>query len=429
MIPMDDATSTIRAGNSAETAAVSAASEVAGGPAKNILQRMRSLPDAVFAYLISDELADVHKKIFDEHAIAEADRDIIYYAELQTFVGEIALNDFPDVAWSRLAWDQTQEEKAGDVITDILGFVFLPAQAHLGDVAGLIEEFGGDLEKYPEKQLEIRRVTFMQGAKEIADSVAGISDDQRKRLRFIIESRLRDVRVDADTKEMLMRAKKTGGMELSAEQADEIIALVGAKMRMTKYVEAIEERAVGPAAVPPSEKEAHQFSAEEIKKIYAGAPEEQAEIAKRVARFSKVTDGDPEKMRDAYFQVLHPLDGRATDPLYVVAGLIGMADGDRISEAAQGDDRYRAIVREYLSDKNLKDELAAYEEDPTAPHFMNIFFQFVLRGIGDFSEADSARFGLRIINTLKKQGYDRYADLVAFDMEHGEFRWRDPIEP
>lgn len=438
---MADETMTTEEG-AAQAVAEAAAPEPSETPAEparpnalaTVLQKLQGVPDAIRSYLLSDELAALHKKVFDDHGVSQDDRDLIYWTELQTFFGDIPLADFPDRAWIRLDWPDEKEELAAAVITDVLGLIFLPAQAYLGDVAGLITELGGDLKKYPEKQLEMRRVSFRDGAREIAEAtgIEGLDEDSRKRLAHIIESRLRVVRDDMETKEMLMKSKKTGGLEMSEENAARVLSILASKMRMVAFSEAVESPAekkspgAGPAGgESPARRE---LSAIEIKKVYSGTPEEQEGIAKRLQRFTQVTEKDPVKMRDAYYQVLFPPDLRPTDPLYVVAGLLAMADGDQISEAVDNDERFANIVGQYLADKGMQADVARYPGERTDPRYMNMLFQLILRGIAGYDEGESARLGLRVINALKKQGYDRYADLVAFDMEKGAFAWKDAVE-
>lgn len=401
-------------------------------PKRSVLQRMQELPAAVKTYLLSGDLAAVHKRIFDEYGLSEDDRDVLYYTELQAFFGETSLADFPDKAWGRLSWGDDQEEKAASLVNDILGFAFLPAQAFLGDVSGLISELGGDLKKYPEKQIELRCVAFADGAREIAETspLSDLDSDMRKRLAHIIESRLRQVRDDSDTKEMLMKAKKTGGMELPEADADAVVSLLASKMRMTKFVEIVGETEAAPDADGAEAPLApvKELSPIEIKKVYSGTPEEQEALKKRMARFVQVTENDAAKMRDAYYQVLFPPDLRPTDPLYVVAGLVAMAGDDRFSEAVESDERYRNILRDYLQDKGREEDIAAYQEGPIEPRFMNMLLQLLLRGLARYDDRESARFALRYLNALKKQGFDRYADFVAFDMDRGAFRWKDTID-
>lgn len=408
--------------------------ETALTPRPSVLERLQGVPTTIRTYILSDDLSALHAKIFADHGISKDDQDLVYYTELQTFFGEIPLAEFPDRLWIRLDWSDDQEDKAVALVRDILGYIFLPAQAHLGDVAGLLNELDGDIKKYPEKQLELRRVTFVEGAREISEAtgIEGLGSDMRKRLAHIIESRLRSVRDDGDTKEMLMKAKKTGGMELSEADAERVMAMLASKVRMTAFVEAIDEsEPAGTAAEEekPAEAAVKEYSPIQIKNLYSGTAEEQEAIKKRNARFRQVTEGDPAKMRDAFYQILFPPDLRPTDPMYVVAGLLGMTEDDRLSDAIENDDRYRNIVREFLKSKGKEEDLAAYEEDPLSPRFMGTFLQLLLRGIAGFDETESARFGLRVANALKKQGFDRYGDLAAFDTDKGEFTWKEKIEP
>src|SRR5688572_12167600 len=85
-----------------EAASVEPRVAVADGdlqPVPSVLQRLQTLPDVVRTYLLSDELAALHKKIFDEHKVSDDDRDVIYYTELQTYFSEIPLAEFPDRIW------------------------------------------------------------------------------------------------------------------------------------------------------------------------------------------------------------------------------------------------------------------------------------------------------------------------------------------
>ncbi len=401
--------------------------DAGGGPEVGVLVRIKSLPQAVFDYLMSDDLVKLHQTVYDQHGLKPEERDAVYYAELQTFLGELGLKEFPGELWSRLGWEESRDEQVIALAVDVLGFVFLPAQAHLGDVAGVIAELGGDIKAFPEKQLEVRRITYAQGSAEIAEVAdLGEEDDgtMRKRLAFIIESRLRHVRTNVAVKEMLMRGKKTGGMDLSEQEADKIIELLESKTRMTSYADVLGEE---PAAAAGGEEP--EYAAEDIKRIFAGTAEEQEALGKRIGRFASVTAGDPSKMRDAFYQVIAPADGSPIDPPYVVAGLISMADGDKISDALAEDERYRTFVREYLKGKKRDAEAEAFDADPTDAKYMNILLQYLLRGIAGYDDADSARLGLHVINLLNKQGYNRYAELVAFDMKEGEFRWKDLVEP
>src|SRR5690606_9134174 len=157
---------------------------------------------------------------------------------------------------------------------------------------------------------------------------------------FILESRLRGVRVDSETREALMKPRKVGGAALSAVVADRVMDMLALQVRMTTFVEASkEERAKKMAAA---------FGPEDIRRMYAGSEEEQQQITKRMQRFSDLTKGDEAAMADAFLQLLVPTPERPLDPLYVAAALFVTADGNHLSRLLDSDERYRDIVREFL---------------------------------------------------------------------------------
>jgi hypothetical protein len=386
---------------------------------------------------VSKDISDTREAIYVQAGLNEAERTIALYTDLEVFFGDILLDDFPDKLFSRLPWKDEEEERARKLALEILGRIMLPAQAYIGDVPGLIIELDGDPKRYPQEILELRTVSYKDGAAEIAEAVApdDMGTDMRKRMAFIVESRLRSVRDDADTLEMLTKSKKTGGMELTDAQANAVLDAIKVKARMTKYVEMVEEDKPAAAeadAQAAPEAPTKQYTAVEIKKIYAGTNEEQEALVKRIKRFRSVTDSDSAKMRDAYFQVLYPPDLRPTDPLYVVSGLIAFAEDGEVSDLLKYDERYKDIIRKFYTETEKgiarADEFSRFESDPTDPTFVNLFLQLLLRGFAGYDDAESARYGLRVTNALKKAGESQYAGLNVFDMDRGAFKWTTPVE-
>lgn len=395
-----------------------------------------TLPQVVRTYLVSKDITAKREAAYAQAGLGESERNLALYAELEVFFGDCPLEEFPDRLFGYMPWDDADEERARKLAIEILGRVMLPAQAYLGDVPGVIRSIGGDVKAFPEDLLELRVVTFKQGAEEIADAAApaGLNEDLLKRLTHIIESRLRQVRDDQDVEEMLTKSKKTGGMELAESQAKEILDVIQTRSRMTKYVEAVEEERPAEAAAPAAEAAApaKQVTAAEIKKIYSGPPEEQEAIAKRLKRFRDVTGSDTAKMRDAYYQVLYPPDLRPTDPMYVVAGLLAFAEDGELSDLLVEDERFKEVVRSYYTSteagKARAAEGAGFDANPADPVFVNLFLQLLLRGFAGFDENESARLGLRVTNLLKKSGQTEYDGLAVFDLERGAFKWVNPSE-
>lgn len=414
-----------------------ATDEAAGTGGVGFFQMLNTLPQVMRSYLVSKDISAKREAVYKKFDLNETERDLALYAELEVFFGDCTLDEFPDRLFGYMPWEEKDEERARMLSLEILGRVMLPAQAYLGDVPGVIRSLGGDVNSFPQDLLELRIVTFKQGAEEIeaAAAPAGLNEDMMKRLTHIIESRLRQVRDDQDTVEMLTKSKKTGGMELAESQANDILDVMRTRSRMTKYVEAIETEEAPPTAAPVAEEAAPPASpvtAAEIKKIYSGDPEQREAIAKRMKRFRDVTESDTVKMRDAYYQVLYPPDLRPTDPMYVVAGLLAFAEDGELPDLLAEDERYKEVVRKYYttteSGKGKAAEAEGFETSPRNSTYMNLFLQLLLRGFAGLDEKESARLGLRVTNLLKKSGLTEYDGLTVFDLDRGAFKWVSLVE-
>ena len=418
-----------------------------------IIDHFNSLPEPIRRHLNSNRLAQDIQRIFQSADLTPDERDEVYSIVLKVFFNMVKVEDFPDELWTELAWPASEEDRCRQLAVDLLGYVMLPAQAFLGDVVRLIADFSVNPNDYPQEQVEARVMTFDEGAKAITAAVdLRLDDEQRRRLHYIIESRLRDVRDDLETKEMLSRSQKVGGLELDESATEHVMEVLKAEVRMTRFVESAGETPApaapapampaatapvetpaleamaAPTAAPAPAAEVKEYDAAAIKAIYNGTAEERAEIGKRIAKFREVTGDTPTKERDALYEILYPPDLGPIEPLFVVAATLAMAeDGSLVSVLAE-DLRFRDLINKYFVDKHLSGEAFRFAETPTGREFMNVLLQILLRGFAGLPAGDAARFGLKAANSLKKAGFADYANLQAFDADEGVFRWSELIE-
>ena len=429
-----------------------------------IMDSFAALPEPVRNHLNSAATSSAVTKAFDEAGLKIEERDLVYALLLQVFFGLVTAADFAGELKRGLDWPAEQDEKSRRLAVALMGHVMLPARAFLGDVVGLVAALGGNLDDFTESPLEIRTITFTEGAQMVADQVPDKLDSvERSRLRHLIEARLRDVRDDFETKAMLMRPKKVGGLEMDDAAAEKVMETVRSEMRLTKYVEGDQAAATvgqapaavptvpvvlaAPAAVPDPSPSAEvtstpvaqspepviqpapkELDAKAIKALYLGSEDERGQVAKRVAKFREVTGDDPAKQRDALFEILYPPDLGPVEPLFVVAGALAMAEDGTLIPALTEDLRFQDIVSKYLVDRQLTGQSFRFSESPSDPEFMNVFLQLILRGFAELPEGEAARFGLRVANAAKKAGFGEYSGLTAFDADDRAFRWLEPIE-
>lgn len=471
-----------------------------GGVTDFILTQMERLPRSVREHLASAAVIEAHNRAYDAANLTEGERGMAYALELQVFFGLVYVEDFPALLLKFLATAERDDEKIRLLALEILGRSLLPAEAFLGGVVETITDLDGDPSAYDVKPLELERMTFGEGARKIAAALPVAAEDEASvtRLRHIIESYLRGVRDEGETKEMLMRQRKVGGLELSEADAEEAMHIVLTKAKLSKFVETLEESGAespepktesaaspavpglvpadlptsavpepselplssapepepepedqSPAAVsspiiqpptapvsPPIADQALQneetkgptLDPAAVKAIYNGTDEEHEGLVKRVAKFREVTGEEAGKEHDAFHEIIYPSDLGPIDPLFVVAALFAMAEDGALVGALSDDLRYREMLTRFFADKGEQGRAFRFAEKPGAPEFMNVFLQLLLRGFAGFSEPDSARFGLRVVNYLKKVGFSEYAGLVVFDADLGAFRWVERVE-
>jgi len=401
------------------------------GDSASFAELLSIQPEAVQKYMVSRDLAKRREGIYVRHALSAEDRYMTMRTETEVFFKLLPLEDFADTLWTRLDWPEDQEAKASALIIDILGNVFLPAQDHLGDVMAQIVDLGGDASGFVVAPTSQRTLTYEDGVKEVMRALGGLtfSPEVRKRIAHIVEMRLRDLHDDLETRELFVKPRKTGGTELDGPTAERIVAAIKTLSVMTKYVDvlpvAAPTRAASSAPGPRAAASATVGSAwtpERVRALYVGTEEERLAIAQMAEKFLKVTEEDPVKMIDAASEVVAPPDGRVVDTELVVGVLAAMAEQGFLGLLRE-DPRAVALVEAYRVNAGMEGQPETDEVQA-----MSMFLQVALRGTASLDEAESARFGMRIVNAAKRAGDGHYAGLTYFDAVAGAFRWRDPIK-
>jgi hypothetical protein len=424
-----------------------------------INKHFNALPEPVRQYLNSSRVADELRDIYQADNLTVDERDLAYAVVLQVFFGLVKPADLDGELQTELNWAASEAERRRRLALALIGRILLPAQGYLGDLTPLLVEFGGRVEDFPNEQIELRVVTFDEGAKEIAAAVKlPLEPADRLRLQHIIATHLRDVRDEMETREMLTRPKKVGGMELEDLAVEHIFTIIKEKAKLTKYVEYVDNEPVAdqsvivtpagetveppptpsptpvpppasapaPALAPAPAKSA--VTPAEIKAIYNGPDEERAALVKRITKFKEVTASDPLRERDAFYEILYPPDLGPVERYFVVAAVLTMADDGTLVKTLTEDLRCREIINKYLVDQQLQSAAFRFAEKPGDAEFMNVFLQLVLRGFAELSEEAAARFGLRASRAMSRAGYPEYEGFVAFDADTRAFRWLKPID-
>ena len=187
-----------------------------------IQQKIAALPGPVQDYLYSERAGDLNEKIITRNKLSEDQEPKLYALLRELYVEATPLSRLVEETKTRFALD---DAKAKQLAVDIAGFRLLPLDKFLGDVDGYIRSLGGDATQYPDFRVQIEHRTAEEAAQDIVDeSVASVADARvQSRLRGVVESFLAGVRTEAQTKDVLMRPEKIGGLGLDAPTAARVL--------------------------------------------------------------------------------------------------------------------------------------------------------------------------------------------------------------
>jgi hypothetical protein len=395
------------------------ASQQASPQLVTVFDALDTVPDEIRNYLLSDGIGTKRTEVYDAHKLAEEEKDIALATELDVFFGNVTLLEFPDMLWSRLPWKDDDEARAVALSIDILGRVMLPAEAYLGDVEAVIRELGGDPNVFPQERLQMRRLTHEAGAKEIVEGLGPMDSDSLRRAVSAVESFLRGVRKEHEMMGALTKSKKVGGAGLTEDQAMTVLAQIQHNLKTTVYSD--ETKKVVPAEAAPLPQE---YTPERIRQIFVGTQAEQEMLRERLTdMFGEEMTVDITLIRDKFYATLFPEDKPQPETWSVVACLVRLAQMGTEQTTLAVDKRFQDVARKYLAEQDRKTDIELMETESDHPRVMNIFLQLLLRRFARLDENESARFGLQVINLMRKRGITKYGDLVVFDLELGKFRW------
>lgn len=271
----------------------------------------------------------------------------------------------------------------------------------------------------------------------VAKSGVALDDERmRKRLFDIVLARIKDVRDEAETRNMLTKPSKTGGMELEEGKAATVLLFANeAKGNVEKKREEIRkeveeyDRTMREAEEKKEERAAAEshapkvFTKDDAKRIFAGSTEEREALKGYVSRLAVLAG--PDDVKAAVLEMAAEAVGdEVPDSLAVTAGLSMMADSGTLIDAL-GDEGFREQILAHVPEEKSHEIRQRIIADSKSAEAMSAFLQAFYRYVAGVSVEESARLGLRVVKALSRSGRDRYSQLVAFDMDNGVFVWTE----
>jgi hypothetical protein len=196
---------------------------------QKIAVAFRELPEKVQDYLLDPDEFDRLDSMIEKHGLEEKS-DKIYDLLEEVFFGLVSLGQLP----ARLQKISGQSPRqAKKMAVDFAGVRLLPVSDFVGKVAEAVREWGGDPGDFEQDKIKIREVNPSEFVEEVLSflKISIEAEHLRHRLKTILMAYVNEVRGRDDTMSRLTRPNKVGGMEMTEEQAKELLDWVDDKKK------------------------------------------------------------------------------------------------------------------------------------------------------------------------------------------------------
>lgn len=239
------------------------------------------MPEALRLFLFSESFSAADGTIQKDYALNDEQRTFLGDKIMDTVFNDIDLTQAVADLKTLLVPAAVSENKWNDLVSDFIKLEVWPLRELFGDeLTQVIQTEKIRTAGWPPSRVILKPLTYGGAASEIA-SVAGFSlmgGQMRERLRELIISKIKGVRIDAEVRDVLTRQADFGGLGLDAATADKAIAgmtsLLSSAQIMSEdeYGDWLAEEARKKAAPPEPKPVATTEEEKEIEAIKARMP-------------------------------------------------------------------------------------------------------------------------------------------------------------
>jgi hypothetical protein len=189
----------------------------------------------VQAFLMDGAVMTVFEAILEKFALSK--ERAIELLDLTDAVldGSLQLADIPALIQQAFG---VEEARAVRMACDVVGFRLLPLEEYVPGVVAQIAAWGGDLGKYPQSRVGKLKMTADTFAAKLDDQLGfDFSEVLVKRCGFLLYAYWKGEKTKESTLTFFSRASSIGGLGLSPEQAQRLLAAIDDERDMIEVVE------------------------------------------------------------------------------------------------------------------------------------------------------------------------------------------------
>ncbi len=247
------------------------------------------MPEGLRKFLYSKDFADAEKLLQAQYKFKDEQTILIGDKMMNAIFGDIQLSQAVSGIKAGLVPAVLDQAGFAQMLSDLLKIETWPIRDLFGEeLTAVLNEYGISSATWPLFKVHLLPVTYSAAATEVA-ALSGFSllgTQMRERLRDLIMSRAKNVRVDAQVREALVRPADFGGLGLDEATADKTIQnanqLIASAQLMSEdeYSNWLsdEARKKSEAQAQAEVASASTEEEEEIAKIKAGMPPKPASV-------------------------------------------------------------------------------------------------------------------------------------------------------
>lgn len=163
-----------------------------------------------------------------------------------------------------------------------------------------------------------------------------------------------------------------------------------------------------------------------ILKIYAGDAAAMNRINAAAEEMVKKAGSEPRLIVEE-LKKLVTVGSAKPDSERIAGTLLALARAGTLASILQKEAWASEMVAQFYKEKKRPSDVEQVKVFPTAPDHLSAFLQLALRERAGFSDAESARLALHIVNSSKEKKDNGLADIAYFDTSSGGFAWAKKV--
>lgn len=197
------------------------------------------MPQGLRDFVFSQDFSEAEKVLQDKYNFDDAAKSTIGDQTMDAIFGDTSLTEALAAIKGSLAPKSLDDKRWTEFLADYIRHEIWPIRDLFGDeLTGIMAQNQVSTAGWPDAKVYILPMTYSAAATEIAlrGGFSLLGPQSRERLRDLIMSRSKGIRIDAQVKEVLVRPDDFGGLGLDADMADKTVKAINQLIASVKVM-------------------------------------------------------------------------------------------------------------------------------------------------------------------------------------------------